>query len=71
MTSYSIKKPNNEKVFIITLQLAVCLEKDGSCMFEKKLLDGTKVPQVGCDMSFNFSSNYDLSYCTKDYSLRI
>ncbi|XP_053398719.1 uncharacterized protein LOC128556879 [Mercenaria mercenaria] len=54
--SYSIKKPNNEKVFIITLQLAVCLEKDGSCMFDKKLLDGTKVPQVGCDMSFDFAN---------------
>ncbi|XP_053390116.1 uncharacterized protein LOC128553035, partial [Mercenaria mercenaria] len=53
---YTIRKPKNEKVFIITLELAVCLEKDGSCMFETKLLDGTKVPQLGCDMSFDFSN---------------
>ena len=29
-------------------------------MFEKKLLDGTKVPQIGCDMQFNFSGKRSL-----------
>ncbi|XP_053398133.1 uncharacterized protein LOC128556594 [Mercenaria mercenaria] len=53
---YSIKKPIDEKVFIITLQVGVCLEKDGSCMFDEKLFDGTRVPQLGCDTSFNFSN---------------
>ncbi|XP_060596418.1 uncharacterized protein LOC132750445 [Ruditapes philippinarum] len=53
---FSIKKPTNENVFIITMRLAVCLERDGRCIIDEKVLDGTKVPQPGCDMSIDISN---------------
>ncbi|XP_060567959.1 uncharacterized protein LOC132726631 [Ruditapes philippinarum] len=53
--TYSIKKPDNEKIFIITLEVAICFEHDGPCLFTKKVLDNTEVPQIGCDMTIDFS----------------
>ncbi|XP_053392737.1 uncharacterized protein LOC128555173 [Mercenaria mercenaria] len=53
--TYSIKKPANEKVFIVTLEVAVCFESDGPCLFTKKVFDGTEIPQIGCDMTIDFS----------------
>lgn len=52
---YSIKKPSNEKVFIATVKASVCMERDGSCMFEQYLMDNTEIPQIGCDWNVNFT----------------
>ena len=54
---YNIKKPDKEKIFIITLEVAVCFEHDGPCLFTKKVFDNTEVPQIGCDWTIDFSGN--------------
>ncbi|KAK3612511.1 hypothetical protein CHS0354_024482 [Potamilus streckersoni] len=48
---YSIKKPPNEKKFIVDLQVGACFEKDGSCLLRVPVMTGTEIPQPVCDMS--------------------
>ncbi|WAR05120.1 hypothetical protein MAR_020489 [Mya arenaria] len=54
--TYSIKKIDNEKKFIIDLNVAVCLDSSGSCLFESNVLEGSEVPQLGCDFEFDFKN---------------
>ncbi|XP_052806223.1 uncharacterized protein LOC128235441 [Mya arenaria] len=54
--TYSIKKIDNEKKFIINLKAAVCLDSTGNCLFEQNVLENSEVPQLGCDLEFNFKN---------------
>jgi hypothetical protein len=49
------------------MRLAVCLERDGRCIIDEKVLDGTKFPQPGCDMSIDISS--EVLFCILTYIL--
>ena len=54
------------------LVVGVCFENDGSCLIEVPLMEGSEVPQPGCDLSasFNFKGiTYVVIYASYERSL--
>lgn len=52
---FTIKKPPEQKKFVIDLNVKTCLEEGKPCEVDEAIFQGTEVPQPMCDMEATMS----------------
>ncbi|VDI06314.1 Hypothetical predicted protein [Mytilus galloprovincialis] len=59
---FTIKKPPEQKKFVIDLNVKTCLEEGKPCEVDEAIFQGTEVPQPMCDMEATMSlKNFSLT----------
>ena len=52
---YKIKELENEGVYLVSTNVSICLESNGPCELDLKILENVKLPKSLCDFSQGFA----------------
>lgn len=47
-----------KKKYIVNMNITVCLEPSGSCIFTWDILKNVYLPKLGCDWNMNMTGKY-------------
>jgi len=52
---YKIEELENERVYLVSMSVSICLESNGPCELDLKILENVKLPKSLCDFSQGFA----------------
>jgi hypothetical protein len=52
---YKIEELENEGVYLVSTNVSICLESNGPCELDLKILENVKLPKSLCDFSQGFA----------------
>jgi hypothetical protein len=68
--SYTIQDLSMEKEFVVDLDISVCFEANGPCVFNSNLLKSARLPKPLCNLnsSMSFGGLYTLITLIRDFN---
>ena len=52
---YKIEELENEGVYLVSTNVSICLDSNGPCELDLKILENAKLPKSVCDFSQGFA----------------